>query len=487
MKMRFIILLAAFFLVATTACAGPQAPHDGSMALTLIVDTSWSCEQEISDFRPLGQQGAETLEPGDYLEIIAARGGKPRLMLAQEIETGDADESRKVSAALRAIHSYFLSDANVSAALEMAFKRLTIVCAEKRYGRAAVIIFTDGQIKRTDAARIITLAQKFNANGWPVYLTGNNNTSKSLLIAANNEILHWHKIDESSPQTWLRGLKPDEPVVSTPPPEDPVIGRITDALIPDLFGEPLVQDTLPEDQKDGGYSIKTRIDSTVSIGPRVEPPAQETPLEPPDTDAASPAVEPNEPTDEDVTEDSVVAQQPQPSSPSFWSRLTKLAVNPWSWIITAVALLIGALLLAGHIAVRRAGRMTTTVKGRLATSRREVTGTLVVTVNGQSHPLGPYARFNGIHLGRDTGNTIQLTDKQIEKRHLRLFKKGADLMIHNLSKIPFVADGKTIRPGHKEPLPLPANVQITEKIRMTVAVVRPKTEAAKGGESHGTQ
>ena len=111
----------------------------------------------------------------------------------------------------------------------------------------------------------------------------------------------------------------------------------------------------------------------------------------------------------------------------------------------------------------------------------------MVTVNGQSYPLGPYQRFSSIHLGRGVGNTIKRSDEGIDDRHLRLFKKGADLMIHNLSKTPFVAGGKTVRPGHKEPLTLPTTVQITEKIRMTVAVVKPKTEAAKGGESHGNQ
>jgi hypothetical protein len=123
----------------------------------------------------------------------------------------------------------------------------------------------------------------------------------------------------------------------------------------------------------------------------------------------------------------------------------------------------------------------------LGAGKRELTGTLVVGVNGQSYPLGPYQRFSSIHLGRGDSNTIKLSEEGIEEQHLRLFKKGADLMIHNLSKTPFVAGGKTVPPGHKERLVLPSTIQITEKIRMTVVVAKPKTEAANGGENHGNQ
>jgi len=213
----------------------------------------------------------------------------------------------------------------------------------------------------------------------------------------------------------------------------------------------------------------------------------ETPPEPQDAAAIPPMVEPNEPTEESTKEELPSAEDgtARPLSPE--SQLKKLVANPWSWISGATAILAGTLLLAVLVAIRRASRMSSAFRSRFGASKRELAGTLVVEINGQSYPLGPYQRFSSIHLGRGVGNTIKLGEEGIEEQHLRLFKKGDDLMIHNLSKTPLVAGGKTVQPGHKEQLVPPSTIQISEKTRMTVTVVKPKAGVANGGESHGNQ
>jgi hypothetical protein len=201
MKTPIVTILFPIVTMATAVWA--QAAGPGVTALTIIADSSWSCEAEIGDIRALTRQPILRLGPGDYLEIISARAGKPRIQLAQTIKTGDAQEMKNIDAAIGKLRSYFLSDASLPNALDMAVRRLNDACSRRQIDHVVIIIFTDGRVSDSHARQILQLWEKTNAKGWSLYLTGTKDTNRILLVAASKG-LNWSLLSEASPELWLR-------------------------------------------------------------------------------------------------------------------------------------------------------------------------------------------------------------------------------------------------------------------------------------------
>jgi hypothetical protein len=205
MKNVFATTMCA--VLAMTVAARAQEPRHGITVLVPILDTRWSCEQEMGDFRALARQAVASLAPGDYFELISAHAGKPRIQLAQTIRTGDAQELKSVDAALGKIHSYFLADASLPNALDLAVRRLGEACSKRQVEHVAIIVFTDGQVSNTHARQILQLAEKIAARGWSLYLTGTKDTNRLLLVAAGKGSRNWSVLSEVNPELWLRQLR----------------------------------------------------------------------------------------------------------------------------------------------------------------------------------------------------------------------------------------------------------------------------------------
>ncbi|MFC1635080.1 hypothetical protein ACFL5Z_09580, partial [Planctomycetota bacterium] len=204
MKRKCNFLIAALCLMGATATSAQERTNPGPILTILIVDTSWSSGDDMPEFRTLGCQVWARQKFGDSLEILSAHPGRPRIRLAQTPHYGTIGQRSIISGTLYDIRDGFLTNAQVSKALKLALDRLDNTLSKQAYTKAVVIVLSDGHLSTPDAQRVLELAEQFKKRGWPLYITGDRNTNKNLLIAANKDQIHWSSISEANPALWLQ-------------------------------------------------------------------------------------------------------------------------------------------------------------------------------------------------------------------------------------------------------------------------------------------
>lgn len=480
MKTHHSLLLIALLSLPVLGQSKPDPPTSGPIALTIIIDTRSSCGNDIRDLRALCRQAITFLRPEDYLEIVSAHEGKAKIRLAQAIKTGDTREIKGITTIVNSIHTGFLSGSNVSNALDLAIRRLGVTCAKKSYDNAAIIILTDGQISDSDSKQVVSLAKRISQKGWKLYLTGSEKTNRNLLIGANEKTLTWSLISQSSLVIWLKPLiEPNEPAPESIPTDQMAAPIHETPVIPlaQPSNEPTLEEKQPDDTKKANISVETRIDSTVSINPKIEPPSEliteqlfDLQKDIPEQIIEAP-VEPIRPPREYLP-----AKKPSRPPSKIWSRLKSIIARPWFWIIAIGSILLIAIAFVLLGGLRKARRWNARISSRLRSSQTKISGILIAKVNGQTHQLGQFHRFNSAHIGRGSGNSIKIADKDLAERHLKLYKKGNNIMAQNLARSPVTVNGANIKPKQKQRLTLPSVIQLNDKIKVALSILKPSQE-----------
>lgn len=132
---------------------------------------------------------------------------------------------------------------------------------------------------------------------------------------------------------------------------------------------------------------------------------------------------------------------------------------------------VGVILLRG---TREARRWRVDMNSRLKKSRPNDDGVLIAKLNGQSYRFGKLDRFRSIRVGSDVNNTIRISDKSVEGRHLEIFKKDNQLMLRNLAKSPVIANNTEVKSGQRHQLVIPSIVKLNDKIKLNLELDRPK-------------
>jgi hypothetical protein len=471
-------------------------PKQGPIALTIVVDTSWSTEREMPQLRALARQTITSMEVGDYIEVITAHPAKPVIRIAQTIKAGDSKEVTSITTIVDRISSAFLSDATLGKALDIAIQRLDATCAKGRYDHAAIVVFSDGKVTDSDAARIIDLSIVARKKGWPLHFVGTRQTSRTLLVAANQGKLSWSFIGEANPALWLQELRRgsgasngQEQRVNPAPREDsPTAQNRADTQQPNAPEPSQHESSTVTGKTEAGptkYSIVTSVDSTVSFLPPggKTPAASSSTVLPPGS-----TVEPNALTrrsaepNEAAQEPNAPAHESTPAQGRERERISYL----W-WILPPAAALLAFVLYLVSRALGTARHWQTKVRSRLGKTQPSNRQVLVAELNGQSHRLGDLDRFNAIHVGSGPDNTIKVPDKSIASRHLRIYRKGSSLMLRNLAKSPVRLNGSEVKPGGKRGLVVPSVIDLTEKVKLNLRLAnQPLTPPATGSVHHET-
>jgi hypothetical protein len=472
-------MMAAITLVIVSTAIGAssfgQSPAVGPTALTLIVDSSWSCDRFSAEFRTLARQATRTLEPGDHLEILSARPSHPRIELAHTIRKGDAAEAKMIDTALERIHAQFLSQASVANALETAFTRLQMICSKRHFERVVVIVLTDGRLDRHQIPRILAIADRFDKNRWSLYVTGTRDTARDILVAAHNSRFIWSSISEANPSLWLDrqadvpASRTDEAPKTTvvapapPKPEPTDIPVVRDALKKPALGPRRTQTA-----QEQAYSITTRIDAITSVEALAESPGDERPALP-----ARAVVEPNQATETAAVEPPTVLpiEPPKDPEPSRWAPL-KEVMRRWWWLIPIAVVFGGFAFVISRNVLGPARRWDGKAKATLKAGSRDEPGMLVATCNGHSYHLGPADSFHSANVGRGVGNTIRLADESVEDTHVRISRKGSNFVLKNISKTPVSVGVDQVRPGGKHRFVIPADIRINDKTRLSLRLIR---------------
>ncbi len=502
MKRILFTLLAALPLSATACAVGAET--DDRMAMTIILDTSGSCGNDLPELRTLARQGFGGLEAGDCVEILTAHPSRPRLRLAQTTYRNTASQISIVNRVLAGIHEGFLSDAKVSSALAMAFDRLKSICAKQDCQKAVVVILSDGHLANTDVEEVLKLAAEFRQRGWPLYITGDRNANRSLLMAGNRGNIDFVPVGDANPALWLREAR-----ASLRAEADGKGGAsASEATVtqPSTLGEtPLYTPIGPSYFTPGGYDpdpatarreppqgfvtrSRTEVEVTISDGsarvPEDETAESSPPKESPVLRMA--AEKPNQASE--AFEPNKIAQEQAPSPPkqSVGGRIKRWLGRFWPWLLAAVAAL--SLTAVGYWLARdreKARQIRTIVQGYLQTKRSAHDRMITVTANGQTRHLGRLSRLRPFYIGSAAKNALRIAQKGISARHLCLYQKAGKLMLQNLSGKPIVMEGRSIEPKAKRSLTLPVVIELAQNVKLRVALAQPKSTGAERSEEHG--
>jgi hypothetical protein len=459
------------------------------MALTLIVDTSWSCDRYEGDFRTLGKQAISALEPGDYVEIVITKPNRCTIALAHTVKKGDAAEAKAIYDVLAGIEAGFLSDADVAGALETAVTRLSELCEKKRIARVATIVLSDGQMNSTQVRRILTVADRYKEQGWLLFMTGTRETSKDILLGANRGRLTWSLINEANPGLWLARTE----TTPTPSPED---GGQTEQQPPEQLtssmrsGSKGIHDK-PQDSSPAqrwveilGYNISTWIETVV--GPLPNTPDTTTSSASGGTGLVTPPIEkggsvaPNTPEDTNRPRDEVKSGEddakqtdPEPKQP-LWARVKCLFGHIWPWLVGGICAVPVAVM--GYMFTRdsrRAGQIRQRLQSCLKKKRSGNDGMLEAAINGQTRKLGRLSRLRPLYVGSGVKNSLRITEKGISDRHLRLYQKAGKLILENLHTRPITIGSLSVEPKAKRAVVLPSTIELAENVRLRLFTREP--------------
>jgi hypothetical protein len=501
MKKNLTFLITILLSVSGLAKEGPPKP--GPTCLTIIFDTSWSTEQEMPDFKTLSRQAITGLYPGDYIEVILAKGSKPEIRVAQALKTGSTLEIRNICTLVDNMRSYFLSSANVSAALELVLSRMDALCSKKQCEDAAVIVFSDGRLADKDIARTLDLADKFRQKGWSLYFVGTKETSKKLLVAANQGRFRWSLLGEANPALWLqrkqqekeeaplREILPKEilskevhvkevtPEVNTtaPPKSKPQLPELPPEMpIAPVISFPEPNITVVGDTMEAGgvgYKFRAVVESEISPSQAQHETVKVIPSVPAEPNTASvqaPEAVVDQPPEQEMPQEP--AKEPESPAPAKLKDKWLFKSRYW-WIVLPIA----ALLTLGVLALLKNLRNASTWKTKVGSHSRkrqdQAPGILMANVNGQSYKLGQIDRFKAIHVGSGPDNTIKVPDRSIQSRHMRIYKKGDELMLENLAKTPVFLNGSEVKPSSKQRLVIPSVITLGDKIKLDLKLIKP--------------
>ena len=464
-----------FILFATVTISAKQGLSDSDpITLTIIWDTAWSTDQYLADFLSLSSQAISSLEGGDYLELISAQSGKPRLRIAQFVKSADAQEIQNICTLLKNLSCPLLSDARLDDALEMAFTRLANSKPQGHERKVIAIVLSDGRLQDSEAKKICQLSEEFHKYGWQLYLTGAYVTNRNLLVAAGQGRLNWSLISQANPAIWLQKLRQA--------PESDLEKKTTEPqATQDLEAVKTSQHNIVESAKypDADapkYKIETSIDSAVSISE-------------PDKKATAPAHLPaqvNEPVQDFAhTFDEAPPAEPPVALPHAKTGLKKFLAKYLWWVLLTAATS-SVLFIAGWFTVsKKADRWKARINSRLQATQSRDPGILTARLNGRLYRLGRLDHFRAIHVGSGPKNTIRITDDSIERRHLKIYKKGGGLVLKNLARSPVTVNSTEVKSRRKHRLILPAVVTLKENVTLNLDLVNQAKPSDKQESKNG--
>ncbi|MHC4757313.1 MAG: FHA domain-containing protein [Planctomycetota bacterium] len=461
MRIYYLFLAAAVLLISTAATAQQVKSESGPAALTIVLDSGWSNEHEMSDYISLSRQGIASLKPGDYVEIIVAASGKSKIRAAQFIKSGTAREVKAITSQLGRVSCPILSDGSLYKSVDLALRRLTKTDKNNKFSHATVIVFTDGKVNDKDVRHLQQLSKEFKKKNWSLCVTGTYHTNKKLLVAAHQGNFKFSLISDANPVLWIKRNtvinKQALPQASVSP-----------------SGEP--------DKKKGNANPTTTIGVEISVSQGEEQPADIPPATVPEEKKQKPeeAAQPEVQVEPDLPVPAEIGDKPAEKVPvtedmvpsDITQKLAKKS-NMLVWLLPLIAAagLIVAVLLNS---LSKARKWKSKVNSRLNNSQQKNQGTLIGKLNGQTYSLGRPDRINSIHIGSGPKNTIRIPDKSINDRHIVIYRKGNSLMLKNIGTSAVAVNGIQAKPKIKQKLVIPSSIEFNDKIKLKLELLRPK-------------
>jgi hypothetical protein len=153
---------------------------------------------------------------------------------------------------------------------------------------------------------------------------------------------------------------------------------------------------------------------------------------------------------------------------SLWTRVKAWLLSPWFWLVPAAGIFAGTILLILLQNYKKANVWASAIQSRLKKNTRKIPDRLIVRIGERTQHLGRLDQIRKIHIGSGPDNTIRIYDPSVPKQQLRLFRKGSDLYLKNLSTKPAWINGLVLNSGKTERLPLPSILKLSESVTIRI-------------------
>lgn len=454
MVKKLLIVMCLIFCPATLVLASKSPPA----AIYIIVDTSWSCEQEMQDFRSLARQAVVTLSPGDYMEILSAHPKQPKIRLAQNIKTASTSEFKEIQSTLFSIKSHFLTDASLSKAVAFCINR--IKRTEQEFGPKVLFVFTDGILNPGDMKYFETLYSKLKSEDIYLYITGRDKTTRKILFAANQKKICYSLLKEANPAQWLTSIRKNQNTQET------VLPIINELSLNQTT--PLIK---PEDhEKEPKTDVEIQHRSEVQVKVNKETPINDTILQS-ETEILSEPIKKESPLE--ITEPEPIGDFEEPPLPEPKEQPDKQKwgktwfFSPWLLLIPpALLFVLASLFVLNNF--RNAREWASKIKARTKKRTRKAPDRVIIKIGDRIQQLGTFDRISKVHIGSSSKNTIRIHDSTVSDQHLRLSRKKDTLWVKNLSPKPVSINSIPLERGKSTRIPLPSIFKLSDSVTIKI-------------------
>lgn len=477
MKKLISILLMCMVLVLGSHAKAANTPGNDAekIFLSIVIDTSPTSASTWRQMKLLARQAINSLHPGDRLEVLSARPGRPVLHLSALIESANVPGYNSLYRCLTDINqAFFLFKADVARAVETAFDDLN---QHSENYRCCLIVLSDGKLDNNQIRQIRRLATAYRSRKWLFLFTAIQDANRRLFTAGSQNELQVALIRQVNLPQWLEKVRPIEVIV---PAEEEIQrpAKSTDAPSKEAK-EPL----LPLDKTTGLPDIKGPNEPDVTRSDADTPqPGWFVPIYP-ITDGKQPPP-PLGPEIDQKPEKPKVPDKPKAKAKSLFSILK----NRWPLALVTGGILVGVILLLLILPLVKPAAGTSVLE-RESDTGAETRYMLMAESDGETYHLGEENNINNLIFGSDANSAIPLIGDAIEPEEFKLIRNRNGFKVQNLSKTPLNVNGLELKYRQKTELFFPATVHSGKKFRITFLLEQAEKPvlSATGGQENEIQ
>jgi hypothetical protein len=111
---------------------------------------------------------------------------------------------------------------------------------------------------------------------------------------------------------------------------------------------------------------------------------------------------------------------------------------------------------------------------------------LIALSNGERFDLGEGQSINNLIIGTNPGSPVPIVDDEVEDEHFKISNRRGRFKIKNLSTKVLMVNGITLVKGQKHELLIPATIEVTKNVKISLFREFPEIEQ-KNQEIEGGQ
>ena len=427
------LILVSMVLLLTLAAYGGRASgstaEERGISLGIIIDTSPCSQKTWNVFQTAILEMTYQLRRGDKITVYTAHPGKPRLRIIRVIGTEGKHNASDIIRETTSFSREWLSGANLSRAVELVFADFYREANEYQH---CLVILSNGKINSDKVAQIKRLVVNFKNNSWPVRLICEpTQTSRSLLVAANNQQLDLRMLDKPELTEWITAARNMD------------TKKVSSTNDKPKHTEKIIENAKPvQDLKYG--KARTTNDETVKVEI----------MNLPKFSIGTPkANEPNDITVKNSTTDVKIDLSKDKDRPAQQTGKRRL----WLIILTSIALIAGSWYCLSTFVLN--GALSEQFSAQID-GQEDLPQRLISFVGQQRQDMGDIATLGEIIIGRAAGSSIYVDNENVEERHVRIFKSGRQVKVQNLASSPILIDGAQLNRRKKTDLIFPAEIEL---------------------------